>query len=367
MATGFSWHELFAWHDAGRMNAPFVEPIGVMDSPETKRRFRNLLEASGLLGQLVTISPRAARDDEILRVHASEHLDRVKAASASANGVQLGRLAYLGPGGLDIVRLAAGTCIEVVDAVLTGRVNNAYALVRPAGHHAGRDASMGFCILNNVAIATRHAIAVHGLARVAIVDWDVHWGNGTQTIFWNDPQVLAISLHQNELFSVHGGYASEIGEDPALGTTVNIPLPPGSGHGAYVAAFERIVLPALDRFQPDLIIVASGLDALSADPFGRMNLHSGSYRILTRMLMDRAQQHCDGRLVMCHEGGYSATVVPFAGLAILETLSGISTGVVDPFRLNIERQADQALSAHQEALIKGIEEFWRVHAPARGR
>lgn len=364
MTTGFCWHELFAWHDAGRMNANFVEPIDVLDSPETKRRFRNLLEASGLLENLSAISARAATDDEILRVHAPEHLNRVKEASASANGLQLGRLAFLSSGGLDIVRLAAGACIETVDAVLTGRVGNAYALVRPAGHHAGRDASMGFCIFNNVAIAARHALAARGVSRVAIVDWDVHWGNGTQTIFWADPQVLAISLHQNELLSVRGGHAAEIGEGAATGTTLNIALPPGSGHGAYVAAFERVVLPALDRFRPELIIVASGLDALSADPFGRMNLHSGSYRVLTGMLMDSARRLCNGRLVMCHEGGYSAMVVPFAGLAILETLSGLSTPVVDPFRANIERQAAQALAPHQEAAIRETGKFLnRVPVP----
>jgi acetoin utilization deacetylase AcuC-like enzyme len=354
MATGFSWHELFGWHDAGRQGGAFVEPADVMDSPETKRRFRNLVDASGLLDKLIPIIPREATDEEILRVHSSEHLGRIKRVDES--GGQLGRLAHIAAGGLKIVRLAAGAAIATVDAVVDRRVSNAYALVRPAGHHAGRETSTGFCIVNNVAIATKHAMEVLGLRRVAIVDWDVHWGNGTQSIFWTDPRVLAISLHQNELLSTHGGYTHETGEGEAAGTTLNIPLPPGCGHGAYICAFERVVLPALDRFEPDLIIVASGLDALAYDTFGRMNLYSDTYRALTAMLMQSAHRLCDGRLVMCHEGGYSATVVPFAGLAILETLSGLQTGVADPFAVNVRRQSYQALAPHQEdAIAKAAE------------
>jgi len=363
MATGFSWHELFAWHDAGLQTAAFVEPIDNIDSPDTKRRFRNLVDASGLLDRLVQIVPREATDEEILRVHSPEHLDRLM--SADKNGGQLGRLAHIGPGGVRIVRLAAGAAIETVDAVLQGRVANAYALVRPAGHHSARDISTGFCIVNNVAIAVRHAIDARGLDRVAVIDWDVHWGNGTQSIFWQDPQVLALSLHQNELLSTHGGYVHEVGEGLGKGTTVNIPLPPGCGHEAYVRAFEQVVLPALDRFKPDLIVVASGLDALAYDTSGRMNLHSDTYRALTTMLMQSADRHCSGRLMMCHEGGYSAMAVPFAGLAILETLSGLKTGVADPFAVIVQRQSAQALAAHQqEAIDKAAEVLRLIPSPA---
>jgi amidase len=189
------------------------------------------------------------------------------------------------------------------------------------------------------------------LKRVAIVDWDVHHGNGTQSIFWTDPRVLAISLHQDDLFSLRGGNVDENGEGAGKGATINIPLPPGSGHSAYIAAFERVVLPALARFRPELIIVASGLDASSHDPSGRMNLHSESYRVLTALLMQSAAQHCKGRLVLCHEGGYSAFLVPFLGLAILETLSGIRTEARDPFLPTVILQPAQALSQPQAAVI----------------
>lgn len=353
MATGFCWHELFAWHDAGPQIGTDIEPTGAQDTPESKRRFRNLVEKSGLLDQLTRISPRPATDEEILRAHSAELLERIK--TVDRVGGFLGRMAHIAAGGLDIVRLAAGAAIESTDAVLDGTVKNAYALVRPAGHHASRETSHGFCIVNNVAIAAEHALHARGLSRVAIVDWDVHWGNGTQSIFSRNPHVLAVSIHQNELLTTRGGYTSEIGEDEGEGTTLNIPLPPGSGHDAYVSAFKRVVLPALDQFRPDLIIVASGLDALSHDSYGRMNLHSGSYRALTTMMMEAAEKLCDGRLVMCHEGGYSPIVVPFGGLAILETMSGISTSVVDPFRESVASQTWQKVSDHQDQAIAEAE------------
>lgn len=352
MTTGFCWHELFAWHDAGRLNAPFVEPHEALDHPETKRRLRNLLDASGLLSKLTPIAPREASDEDILRVHAPDYLARVRAVSENGEGGQLGRMAHIGPGGLAIARLAAGAAIATVDAVLCGDVRNAYALVRPAGHHAKRDVARGYCILNNVAIASRHALAAHCLSRIAIVDWDVHWGDGTQALFWDDPQVLAISIHQNELLNSPGGYTTETGGAGAPGSTLNIPLPPGCGHGPYLAAFEQVVIPALERYRPDLIIVASGLDALANDSYGRMNLHSDSYRALTQMLMDCADRVCQGRLVLCHEGGYSALAVPFAGLAIMEALSGLSSGVSDPFMPNLRRQSAQDLAPHQLEAIR---------------
>lgn len=351
MATGFCWHELFAWHDAGRLNAPFVEPFDALDHPETKRRFRNLLDASGLLARLIPIAAREATDEEICRVHAADYLARVRGISDNGEGGTLGRMAHIGPGGLGIAKLAAGAAIATVDAVLDGRVRNAYALVRPAGHHAKRDVARGYCIFNNVAIAVQHAIAAHGLARVAIVDWDVHWGDGLQAVFWDDPRVLTISLHQDELLNSPGGAIAEVGGPDAVGTTLNVPLPPGCGHGAYIEAFEQVVLPALRRYRPDLIIVASGLDALANDSYGRMNLHSDSYRTLTQMLMAAADQLCSGRLVLCHEGGYSALAVPFAGLAIMEALSGFTSEACDPFLANLRRQSAQRLAPHQRDVI----------------
>ncbi|MDQ8727992.1 class II histone deacetylase [Bradyrhizobium sp. LHD-71] len=352
MTTGFLWHELFAWHVAGGYPQFQVEPIGSADTPEGKRRIRNLIDVSGLLDQLKVLPFNEATDEAILRVHTRNYLGRL--SEIDKVGGYVGRFAHIGQGGLRIVRLAAGAAMAAVDAVMNRTVKNAYALVRPAGHHANADVGAGFCIVNNVAVAARHAQAINGLKRVAIVDWDVHHGNGSQDIFWQDPSVLTISIHQ-ELLYQQGGHLSEIGEGAGRGANLNIPLPPGSGNDAYMETMQRVVLKALDRFRPELILVASGLDATSHDALGRMNLYSDSYRSMTSLLMEAAGRLCDDRLVLVHEGGYSSTVTPFAGLAILETLSGISTGAVDPFAENVRRQPAQKIQPHQETVITQAE------------
>jgi acetoin utilization deacetylase AcuC-like enzyme len=191
--------------------------------------------------------------------------------------------------------------------------------------------SMGFCLLANIPVAIEEMKSRHGLGKVAVIDWDVHHGNGTQAIYWERPDVLTISLHQNACYPVHLGTVAERGEGKGEGTNINIPLLPGGGHDSYLAAMDRIVLPALHRFQPELIIVASGLDANPFDPLARMMAHSGTYRAMTQRLMQAADDLCSGKLVMVHEGGYSEAYVPFCGHAIMETMSGEVTEVVDPF------------------------------------
>lgn len=351
MTAGFIWHELFAWHDAGHYTSPAVEPMSVPDSPEPKRRIRNLLDVSGLLQKLVEIRPEEATDEQLSRVHDPHYVRRVRAVG-EAGGGELTRFAHIGPKGDRIARCAAGAAITGVDALLGGAVDSAYALIRPAGHHAGRSGGGGFCIFNNVAIGAMHALSVHGLKRIAIVDWDVHHGNGTQEIFWEDGRVLAISIHQEMLHAGGGGAVEELGSGEGLGTTLNVPLPPGSGEGAYFAVMDELVIPALERFRPELIIVASGLDAGSHDALGRMLLHSGSFRQLTRMIKEAAARVCPGRLLFCHEGGYSAAVAPFAGLAIMEELSESRTDIEDPFLPNAARQPGQKIRPHQREVIE---------------
>lgn len=353
MSTAFLWHEHFAWHDAGRYPFAQMEPHPVVDTAEGKRRIRNLLDSSGLLQKLVQLPFVEADDTAILRAHTARYLRQLQ--SVDKVGGAVGFFANMAAGGLATVRLAAGAAVAATDAVLDGRVRNAYALLRPAGHHAERDAGMGFCLVNNVAIAALHALETRGLDRVAIVDWDVHHGNGAQDIFWRDPRVLSISLHQEGLFSgSSNGECGGIdwrGEGAGRGTNINVPLPAGSGEGAYLEAFSRVVGPALNRFKPDLILIASGLDACSHDTLGRMMLHSDSYRLLTASMMEAATALCGGRLVLCHEGGYAPQVVPFIGLAIIETLSGISTGVSDPFAGGIKKLPGQKLYQHQQMAI----------------
>ena len=264
-------------------------------------------------------------------------------------------LTPFGSGSYEIALLAAGGAIVAVDAVLDEEVENVYALVRPPGHHALPDTGIGFCLFGNVAIAVLHARHLRGLDRVAVVDWDVHHGNGTEAAFYDDPSVLTISIHQDSCFPPGSGPVERTGEGRGDGFNVNVPLPPGSGDGAYHAAFERVVLPALHSFRPELVVVASGFDANGMDPLGRMLLHSGSYRWMTRQLLDAAHETADGRLVLCHEGGYSTAVVPFCGLAVLEELSGITTDVSDPFLQILEPTVGHELTSQQDAQITQAE------------
>jgi acetoin utilization deacetylase AcuC-like enzyme len=355
MPTGLVWHERYMWHDTRHAGGPlpaggWIEPHVHSENPDSKRRIRNLLDAGGLLEQLVHVEPRDATIDEVCRFHSRAYVDKIQALSDD-NGGDAGFLTAFGPGSFEIALRSAGGTIAAIDAVLDGAVDNCYALVRPPGHHAIPDSGMGFCLLGNIAIAVHHARQARGLARVAVVDWDVHHGNGTQAAFYDDPSVLTISLHQDNCFPPGSGPISDTGSGAGAGYNINIPLPPGSGHGAYLSSFERVVVPALRAFRPELVVIASGFDASGMDPLGRQLLHSESYRELTRLVMDVAGECCDGRLVMSHEGGYSPSVVPFCGLAVLEQMSGIRTAVDDPYLPLIAGNAGQDLQPHQAALI----------------
>lgn len=360
MATGYVWHELYGWHDTGTNTGLFpanplagLQPFNHFESAESKKRMHELLAVSGLLDQLVKLEARPATEEEILRVHSRAHLERIKAESALPKGGDAGDgLSPFGHGGYDIALLAAGGAIVAVDAVLDGEVGNAYALVRPPGHHAVRDMGMGFCIFSNVAVAVRHARSARGVGRVAIVDWDVHHGNGTQEAFYDDPTVLTISLHQDNVFPPNSGALDERGDGAGRGYALNVPLPPGCGNGAYLDAMDRVVLPAIRAFRPELLVVASGFDASALDPLARAMVSSSGFRAMTDRLVDLAEELCDGRLVMSHEGGYSPVYVPFCGLAVLESLSGVKTPVEDSFAPIIDGFAGHELQPHQAAVIE---------------
>ena len=257
----------------------------------------------------------------------------------------------------DIAALAAGGIFEAVDAIVAGRVRNVYALVRPPGHHAESEHGFGFCIFNNGALAARYAQHRHKLPRIAIVDWDAHHGNGAEHIFWDDPTVLTISIHQDGAYPRGSGIASARGGGRAVGCNVNIPLPPGSGAGAYLAALERVVGPALRDFAPAMIVVACGFDAGAYDPMARMMLHPEAFGTMTRRIMAAADELCDGRVLMCHEGGYHRPSVPFHGLAVIEALSGHKGTVGDPFTPLIAAMSYQDLQPQQDAAIGIAERF----------
>lgn len=360
--TAFYSDEYCFWHVAGQHAemlkvGGWVQPpagSGNAENPETKRRLKNLIEVSGLGKQLICHSAEPATLEDMLRIHPLQYLDNLKKTSDQGGG-DLGEAASIGPGSYEIAALSAGLVSQAVNDVLEGKATNAYALSRPPGHHCLPNESMGFCFLANIPIAIEKAKQKFDLKRVAVIDWDVHHGNGTQAIYEARNDVLSISLHQENCFPP--GYSGEddIGTGAGKGYNINIPLMAGSGHEAYLYAMETIVIPALKNYQPELIIVACGYDANAVDPLARMQLHSDTYREMTRMVKSIAESVCQGRLVLAHEGGYSEAYVPFCGLATMESLSGIKTEVEDPLLDFITLQQPQGSTlAYQKQHLDSI-------------
>ncbi|GBF95693.1 class II histone deacetylase [Raphidocelis subcapitata] len=312
----FCCEEIFMWHEPGatQNTRKGLQPTPHFESAESKRRLHNLLEVSGTLDALTRVRARPAPPEALARAHSAAHIDNVRKLSAdSSKGChRAGDALSFSPGAYEIACLAAGGAMALVDAVMGGSEagarggeagRGAYGLVRPPGHHATRDEGMGFCIFNNVAVAAAHAIEAYGLERVAVVDFDVHHGNGTQSIFYDDPKVLTISLHQDSNYPIGSGPITDTGAGAGAGFCINAPLPPGSGGGAYRAAFDRIVLPALDAYRPQLIFVSAGFDASAMDPLASQMLVADDYAYFGRALAGAAAKHCPGRVVAMHEGG----------------------------------------------------------------
>lgn len=358
--TAFLFDELSLWHSASQhaLIMPvggWVQPpstAGHAESPETKRRLKNLMDVSGLTRRLDLRSAEPASEEDLMRVHPPHYLERFRALS-DAGGGELGDHAPIGPGSYEIAKLSAGLAIAAVDAVLKGEADNAYALSRPPGHHCLPDQAMGFCMLANIPIAIEAAKARHGLGKVAVIDWDVHHGNGTQAVYYDRPDVLTLSLHQDGCFPPGYSGIKDRGEGDGQGANINIPLLAGSGHESYLEAMTRIVAPALQRFEPELIVVACGYDANAVDPLARMLLHSDSFRSMTRMVREMAEHLCQGRLVLVHEGGYAEAYVPFCGLAVIEELSGVRTEVEDPLMGLIEQQQPKAVQRQLQSELIG--------------
>lgn len=352
MRTGLVHDERYFWIELGGYLplGEFSQPFPAMDSPDGKRRILNLVRVSGIMQHLTELAPRMATEDELARFHTRDYIAKVKQLSEAFGG-SVGDFTAICAGGYDIARLAVGGCMTALDAVIDGSVDNAFAMVRPCGHHAEKDRGRGFAIFSNVAVAVMDAMARHGLERVAVVDWDVHHGNGTQWAFYDDPSVLAISIHQDRLYPWESGGLEERGEGRGEGYNLNIPLPPGSGHAAYLAAMERVVVPALRAFRPQIIVVASGFDANALDPLAHMMCHAETYREMTRLMAEAAAELCGGRLVVCLEGGYAPVYIPYCGLPVIETLSGHRTAVEDPLAVWIANMGGQDLQPHQEAAV----------------
>jgi len=274
--------------------------------PESPARLAAVLEAldNPRFATLQRREAPQATPTQIARVHADALIARVLEESPAQGWRRLDPDTVMSSASADAALRAAGAVCAAVDEVIVGPRNRAFCAVRPPGHHATHDTAMGFCLFNSIAIGAAHAIAGHGIERVAIVDFDVHHGNGTQDIFWDDPRVLYASSHQFPLYPGTGA-RSETG----AGNIVNAPLPPGAGSKEFRAAYETIVLPALDAFAPQLILISAGFDAHRLDPLANLNLDADDYAWVTARLVEISGRHAQGRIVSSLEGGYSLTAL----------------------------------------------------------
>ncbi|RLT35376.1 MAG: histone deacetylase [Chloroflexi bacterium] len=302
------------------------ERMGHVERPERLTSIVAQLEVTGLRARMTELEPRAATDAELLAVHQQAVLDEV--ARHAVPGVSwIDSDTYVTPESPAIARRAAGASIVATEAVLRGEVQSAFVAVRPPGHHATVVNSMGFCLYNNVAVAAAAALR-SGLERIAIVDWDIHHGNGTQAIFEADPRVLYVSTHAAPFYPGTGG-VHEIGSGAAAGTKVNIPLQHGTADRGFVAVYEQVVVPALERHRPQLVLVSSGWDAHANDPLGTLNVSTAGYTRVAELVIDAARRLCEGRIVVALEGGYDTHALAWCASNLVQLLLG-ETPTPDP-------------------------------------
>lgn len=363
--TGLVWDESFMWHSTGVASGlvpygGFVEPHVYVESPEPKRRIKNLMDRCGMTAKMLPVPSRLASIEELRLFHTQEYIEQLNEISKGPGGFA-GPATPVGTDTFEIASRAVGSMIEAVDHIIDGKIRNAYAFLRPPGHHARAEHGFGMCVFGSAVIAARHALKNRRLSRVAIIDYDAHHGNGAQEAFYADPSVLTISIHQRG-WSFLAGHIAEQGEGEGLGTNINVPLPSGCGDGAYIATFERVVIPALHRFKPDLIIVAAGYDIGSFDPMSRMMVSSDGFRKLTSLLNEAAKELCDGRIVVEQEGGYSPWATPFCAVAVMETLMEETLGIEDPFVQFWKGSPDHELLPHQDEVIREVEAAFGLSA-----
>ena len=292
--VGFVYDPRYLGHEMGRSHP---------ESPERLRAICSRLQSSGTWTQLHQLSPRRAERQWIELIHDPAYVDSLERRSPKDGYASLDPDTSMSPGTLEAAYLATGGALVAVDAMMKGDIDQAFCAVRPPGHHAEADRAMGFCFLNTVAIAARYVQQHYGIKRVLIVDWDVHHGNGTQHAFYEDATVLFFSTHQFPYYPGTGG-ATETGEGPGKGLTINVPFSGGQGDEEYQEVFQNVLVPAADQFQPEFVIISAGFDAHQDDPLASMDLTAQGYVELTRIVASIAENHSRGRILACLEGGY---------------------------------------------------------------
>jgi acetoin utilization deacetylase AcuC-like enzyme len=366
--TAYCYDPRFLGHDTGVRDIvlPNGETLEAEEHPSSARitrRTAQMIAGSELMAKMLQIPAREATVDEVAAYHDRDYIERVRALTASGGG-WVDRETPVAPTSWEAALLAAGASIELTNAVIDGRARNAYGMLRPPGHHALFDTGMGFCIFNNVVIAAR-AAQRRGIGKVLVLDWDVHHGNGTQAAFWDDPSVMFISIHQEDWYPKDWGAVDQTGGPNAEGTTVNIPLPPGSGNRAYLEVIDRVIAPIARQFAPEMIFISAGQDASMRDPLGRMLVTGAGYREMAARMQNVADDLCEARLVAVQEGGYSAYYVPYCTLAVIEGLTGCRTSIADPQDGDDElARAEVEFREEQERAIANVtsvqSSWWRL-------
>jgi acetoin utilization deacetylase AcuC-like enzyme len=318
--TGFLLHPAAALHDTG------------WGHPEHQGRLRALASSVSkdmltLHGKVVQIEARSATEEDLLRVHTQEHVDRVREvvdrAMQEERSVPLDSDTLVSGASWDAAAGSSGAVLAAVDAITEGLARNAFVASRPPGHHATASQVLGFCLFNHVAVAARYVREMGMAERVLIIDWDVHHGNGTQDIFYEDPDVFYLSLHQFPHFPGTGA-ATETGAGPGLGTTLNVPLPPGTPREDYRRRFHEALAEVRTRFQPDFVFVSSGFDVLKGDPLGGQEVEPEDLFEFTEAVRELAEENAEGRLAVLLEGGYVPERVGEGTVAVLRSLAGLS-------------------------------------------
>jgi acetoin utilization deacetylase AcuC-like enzyme len=348
MNTGIVEDQRYLHHGSG-----FFGP----ESPERLASIYEMLDNTDTAWKLTGIDARHAEREELERVHLPSFVDYVARTAGSAM-TMFDADTVVTADTYDAARLAAGGFMNAIDSVVAHETDNAFAFVRPPGHHARRGNAQGFCIFNNIAIGACHAMVRHGMERILIVDWDLHHGNGTQETFYEDSRVLYCSVHQSPAYP-GTGRIDETGEGPGFGYTVNVPLPPGANDAVFIRVFKEIFRPVAREYRPEIILVSAGFDTYMGDPLGAMRMTAEGFAAETRILLDLAAECCNGRLVMVLEGGYHILGQVKSARAVLLEMLGethMTEDTLNRMAADIDERYDRLIRRVREQI--GL--FWPV-------